>query len=134
MSVGGSYAGGRPQEGADMERMIDALRAQWHKTADEYELLREMRAWYGRWVHVRELRYRHLADILDDLNRLDAIQWKAGVAEPSSLAGKSQRIGAPATDSGTDKRCASPHAVCSTAGARSASVSGANGSDASCSP
>ena len=117
-----------------MERMIDALRAQWKRTTDEYELLREMRAWYGRWVHLRELRYRHLADILDDLNRFDAVQWKAGGAEPSSLAGKSQRIGAPTTDNGTTKRCASPHAVCSISGARSAAVSGASGSDAGCSP
>ena len=117
-----------------MDRMIDALRAQWNKTADEYEVLREMRAWYGRWVQLRELRYQHLADILDDLNRYDATQWKAGGADPSSLAGKSQRIGAPSTDSGAAKRCASPHAVCSISAARSAAVSAAKGVDAGCSP
>jgi len=121
-----------------MERLIDTLRAQlnkqWNKTADEFELLRDVRAWYGRWVQLRELRYRHLADILDDLNRMDSLQWKAGDAEPSSLAGKSQRIGAPSTDSGTAIRCASPQAVCSIAGARSASVSGASGADERCSP
>ena len=115
-----------------MDWNITLLRARCNRIVDRYELLRDMRAWYRRWVELRSLRYRYLAEILDDLDNLRYDQ--RGGAEPSSVADRSHLSGAPATSTGATRRCASPHAVRSTSGARSRTVSCARVGDAGCSP
>ena len=107
-----------------MESMVESLRDKWIRTSEDHAALREMRDWYRRWVQVRELRYQYLADILDDIDAFRADpQRQTGSDDPSSAAGKSQRIGVPSMDTGGDKRRASPQGVRSTPAARSASVS-----------
>lgn len=106
-----------------METLLESMRDRWNRTSDDHAALREMRDWYRRWVHVRELRYQYLADILDDVDaQRRERQRQTGRDDPSSEAGRSQRIGAPSMDAGGDNRRASPHAVSSTSGAKSSSV------------
>ncbi len=113
-------------------RIVDSLRDRWNRSTQDVAALREMRDWYRRWVHMREVRYRYLAAILDDVDgfRDDAQRQRAG-AEPSSQAGRSQCIGVPSTDTGGIKRCASPHGVRSVVGPRSAAVACAKTEDVS---
>ena len=107
-----------------MESMVESLRDKWNRTSQDHAALREMRDWYRRWVQVRELRYQYLADILDDVDAIRAEgQRQTGSEEPSSVAGKSQRIGVPSMDAGGDSRRASPQGVRSMPSARSASDS-----------
>jgi hypothetical protein len=112
-------------------RTMNTLRDRWNQTSQDVPALREMRDWYRRWVHMREVRYQYLAAILDDVDgfRAEAQRQRAS-AEPRSHAGRSQCIGAPSIDNGGDRRCASPHGVCSIAGSRSAAVSCAKADEA----
>ena len=106
-----------------MESLLESMRDKWNRTAEDHAALREMRDWYRAWVYMRQLRYRYLADILDDVDALRSErQRQAGEADPSSDAGRSQCIGVASMDAGGDSRRASPHGVRSTPGARSASV------------
>lgn len=112
-------------------RIVDSLRDRWNRTSQDVPALREMRDWYRRWVHMRELRYQYLAAILDDVDGFrDEAQRQRASAEPRSEAGRSQCIGAPSMNAGGDKRRASPHVVCSIAGSRSADVSCAKADEA----
>jgi hypothetical protein len=112
-------------------RIMDSLRDRWNRTSQDVAALREVRDWYRRWVRMREVRYQYLAAILDDVDGFrEAAQRQRASAEPRSQAGKSQCIGVPSIDSGGDKRCASPHAVRSVVGCRSAEVSCAKADEA----
>jgi hypothetical protein len=106
-----------------VESMLNSMRDKWNRTSEDHAALREIRDWYRAWVYMRELRYRYLADILDDVDAMRAArQRQTGAADPSSDAGSSQRIGVPSIETGGESRRASPHGVRSTPGARSASV------------
>ena len=106
---------------------MESLRDRWNQSSQGVFVLREMRDWYRRWVLMREVRYQALAAILDDVDDFrKAAQRQRGSADPSSQAGKSQRIGAPSIDTGADTRRASPQVVRSIAGSRSAVVSRAS--------
>ena len=78
---------------------MESLRDRWNQSSQGVFVLREMRDWYRRWVLMREVRYQALAAILDDVDDFrKAAQRQPGSADPSSQAGKSQRIGAPSID------------------------------------
>lgn len=106
-------------------RIVNSWRDRLNRSTDAVPALRELRDGYRRWVRLREVRYQYLAAILDDVERFRAgtAQDQLGGDEPSSQAGSSQRIGAPASDTGAQTRRASPHGVCSTVASRSAADS-----------
>jgi hypothetical protein len=58
------------------------VRAYFEGIVNKSELLCEIRAWFRRWIRVRELTHRSLVEIFEDLNRFDAIEHHK--IEPSS--------------------------------------------------
>jgi hypothetical protein len=105
-------------------RIMDSWRDRLNRSSDEIAALREVRDWYRRWVQVRELRYRYLAEILDDVEELRLGRHsQRGSADPSADAGSAQRMGASLTDTGGFSRRASPQVVRSMSASRSEAVS-----------